>query len=55
MALEEILEQLNLGEMPPKKKRQPTDAERRAVVTEITRYLTAVEASSKSSSQSCAD
>ena len=50
VALEEILEQLNLGEMPPKKKRQPTDAERRAVVTEITRYLTAVEASSKSSS-----
>lgn len=48
-ALEEILEQLNLGEMPPKKKRQPTDAERREIVAEITRYLTVVEASTKSS------
>jgi hypothetical protein len=50
--LEEILEQLNLGEMPPKKKRvdQPTDVDRRNVVAEITRYLTAVEASAKSTS-----
>ena len=51
-ALEEILEQLNLGEMPPKRKRvvQPMDAERRRVVAEITRYLTEVEAAGKSSS-----
>lgn len=50
VALEEILEQLNLGEMPPKKKKQPADAERRKVVAEITRYLIAVEASAKSTS-----
>lgn len=50
MALEEILEQLNLGEMPPKKKRQPADAERRKIVAEITRHLTAAEASAKSAS-----
>jgi len=49
-ALEEVLEQLNLGEMPPKKKKQPTDAERRKIVAEITRYLTSAEASTKSPS-----
>lgn len=50
--LEEILEQLNLGEMPPKKRKvdQPSDAERRRIVSEITRYLTAVEASAKPAS-----
>lgn len=48
--LEEILEQLNLGEMPPKKKgvAQPSDSARRTVVAEITRYLTEVEAAAKS-------
>ena len=50
VTLEEILEQLNLGEMPPKKKRQPTDEERRKVVAEITRYLVAAEASAKPAS-----
>lgn len=51
-ALEEILEQLNLGEMPPKKKRvsQPADSERRAVVAEITRYLLAAGAATRPSS-----
>ena len=50
--LEEILEQLNLGEMPPKKRKvdQPADAERRKIVSEITRYLTAVETSAKPAS-----
>ncbi len=43
LALEEILDQLNLGEMPPKKDNvdQPSDEERRATVAEITRYLLA--------------
>jgi hypothetical protein len=50
--LEEILEQLNLGEMPPPKKRvdQPSDVERRRVVAEITRYLSAAESSAKPNS-----
>jgi len=50
--LEEILEQLNLGEMPPKKRnvKRPSDAERRRTVAEITRYLTAAEASAKPAS-----
>jgi hypothetical protein len=50
--LEEILEQLNLGEMPPKKKsvEQPSDAERRKMVAEITRYLTTIESSAKPAS-----
>lgn len=44
-SLEEMLEQLNLGEMPPKKKRvdQPSDLALRAVIKELTRYLSAVE------------
>lgn len=48
-ALEEILEQLNLGEMPPKKKNveQPLDDERRKIVAEITRYLAQVLDSSR--------
>lgn len=43
LALEEILDSLNLGEMPPKKNgvTQPSDDEKRAVITEITRYLIA--------------
>jgi hypothetical protein len=47
LTLEEILDQLNLGEMPPKKKRvdQPKDDERRKVVDEVTRYLLAMQAS----------
>ena len=40
LALEEILEQLNLGEMPPPKKRkQPSSDERRAVVQAITKFM----------------
>ena len=52
VALEEILEQLNLGEMPPKKRNvpQPSNAERRQIVTDVTRYLTAAEASAKPAS-----
>ncbi len=47
--LEEILEQLNLGEMPPKKKRveQPSDDARQSVIREITRYLNTVELASR--------
>jgi len=42
----EILDQLNLGEMPPKKKRkQPSNAERRLVVEKITDYLIEVDQS----------
>jgi len=46
---EEILEQLNLGEMPPQKKNvdQPPEAERREVVALLTKYLGSVAASSK--------
>lgn len=47
LALEEILDSLNLGEMPPEKDgvTQPSDDEKRAVIREITRYLTAEAAS----------
>ena len=50
--LEEILEQLNLGEMPPQKKKveQPSDDERRAMVDEITQYLIHSEAKGKPAS-----
>jgi hypothetical protein len=50
--LEEILEQLNLGEMPPAKKgvAQPDNATRRKIVEGITRHLTQAEAFSKSQS-----
>lgn len=50
--IEEILEQLNLGEMPPSKKNveQPSDSERRKIVAELTRFLTAMDASSKPAS-----
>jgi hypothetical protein len=43
--LEEMLDQLNLGEMPPHKKgiKHPAHAERRRVIAEITRYLTVLE------------
>ncbi|HIM28381.1 MAG TPA: DUF1592 domain-containing protein, partial [Planctomycetes bacterium] len=39
--LEEILEQLNLGEMPPEKRdvKRPGDAERRQMIAELTRFL----------------
>ncbi len=51
LTLEEILEQLNLGEMPPDKKNvdQPSDEERRAIVSSLTEYLLDHEASQKSS------
>lgn len=47
LTLEEILDQLNLGEMPPRKKGvpQPKDDERRRVVEEVTRYLLSLETS----------
>lgn len=50
--LEEILEQLILGEMPPEKKSvtQPPAESKRRVIKEITEYLTAMEASSKPTS-----
>tara|TARA_R110000850_G_scaffold150868_2_gene273683 strand:+ start:2931 stop:5504 length:2574 start_codon:yes stop_codon:yes gene_type:complete len=43
LALEEILDSLNLGEMPPDKDdvTQPSDDEKQTVIAEITRYLTA--------------
>jgi hypothetical protein len=34
--LQDIIDQLNLGDMPPKKSKQPTDAERRAFVATLT-------------------
>lgn len=34
--LQDIIDQLNLGEMPPKKSKQPTDAERSAMVAALT-------------------
>lgn len=47
--LEEILEQLNLGEMPPAKKgvAQPDNGTRRKVIAGISRHLTEAEAFSK--------
>lgn len=47
LALEEILDVLNLGEMPPEKDgvTHPSDEEKRSVITEITRFLTAEAAS----------
>lgn len=49
LALEEIMDQLNLGEMPPEKKGvpQPGDDERRQIVEEIRRYLIAADQSEK--------
>ncbi|HCV97989.1 MAG TPA: hypothetical protein DGJ56_01705, partial [Verrucomicrobiales bacterium] len=45
--LKEILDQLNLGEMPPRKKNvaQPSVAERREMVAALADYLAAVESS----------
>ena len=47
--LAEILEQLQLGEMPPRKKdvAQPTDTERQAVVAAITKQLASIESSQR--------
>ena len=36
---QDILDQLNLGEMPPKEAKQPPDEERRQVVTRLTRHI----------------
>lgn len=49
LTLEEVMDQLNLGEMPPQKKGvpQPTDDERRKIVKEVRRFLITVEQSSK--------
>ena len=49
LTLEEIMDQLNLGEMPPQKKGvpQPTDDERRKIVNEVRRYLIAAEESTQ--------
>lgn len=43
--LKEMLDQLNLGEMPPRKKNiaRPPDGERRQMVADLGRYLSAVE------------
>lgn len=37
--LQDIIDQLNLGEMPPKKSKQPTDAERGAMVAALTQAV----------------
>lgn len=37
--LQDIIDQLNLGEMPPKKSKQPTDAERSAMVAALTEVV----------------
>ncbi len=45
---QDILDQLNLGNMPPQKQKQPTDAERRKVTAWLTRTLETYHQSKKS-------
>ncbi len=45
---QDILDQLNLGNMPPQKQKQPTDAERRKVTLWLTRTLDTYHQSKKS-------
>ena len=49
LAIEEMLDQLNLGKMPKKQKDvpQPSQEERRAITAALTQYLTVVTASEK--------
>ena len=49
LELRDMLDQLNLGEMPPKKKAtpQPEDNERQAVIGELTKFLLSVDQSAK--------
>ena len=37
--LQDIVDQLNLGDMPPKKSKQPSEAERSAIVTSFTKAV----------------
>ena len=46
---QDILDQLNAGEMPPKKKKQPTKAELSAAIGELTRALDAAQKAFKDS------
>lgn len=57
ITLEEIVEQLTLREMPPKKKRkQPTGSERRSAIEKITEFLKSHDqAKDKTSSTSSLD
>ena len=45
---QEVLHQLQLGEMPPAKKKQPTDAERRALLVWIEEQLTLAQSAAQS-------
>ena len=45
---QEVLHQLQLGEMPPAKKKQPTDAERRALFVLIEEQLTLAQSAAQS-------
>ena len=44
---QEVLQQLQLGEMPPPKKRQPTDEERRALLAWIDTQITAAQSAAQ--------
>jgi len=46
--LQDIVDQLNLGDMPPKKSKQPTEAERMALVTALTSTITEARAAMRS-------
>ncbi len=48
IALQDIIDQLNLGDMPPKKSKQPSEAERKAVVTALTASVTQARAALRS-------
>ncbi|MEZ5386096.1 MAG: DUF1592 domain-containing protein [Prosthecobacter sp.] len=46
--LQDIVDQLNLGDMPPKKSKQPTNAERSAIVSALTRAVAEARATLRS-------
>lgn len=46
--LQDIIDQLNLGDMPPKKAKQPTEAERKAIVASLTEAVSVVRAELRS-------
>ncbi len=48
---QDILDQLNLGEMPPEQARQPAASERRAVIAWLTGHIAQYHADSRASSQ----
>ena len=48
--LQDIIDQLNLGDMPPKKSKQPTAAERSAIVASLTQAVAAARTALRSTS-----